>query len=35
MPVSDATLSRSPSNPQLQRGIGWSASSSPCIGMWT
>ena len=35
MPVSEATLSKSPSNPQLQRGIGWPASSRPCMGMCT
>ena len=36
MPVSEATLSRSPKKPQLQRGIGWSGPSRPAIGicMW-
>ena len=35
MPLSEATLSRSPNAPQLQRGRGWPATSRPSIGMWT
>ena len=35
MPVSEATLSASPSKPQLQRGSGWPGSSRPSIGTWT
>ena len=35
MPVSEATLSASPSKPQLQRGSGCPSSSRPCMGTWT
>ena len=35
MPVSEATLSASPSKPQLHCGIGWPSASRPCMGMWT
>ncbi len=35
MPVSEATLSASPSNPQLQCGRGCPGSRRPCIGMCT
>ena len=35
MPVSEATLSASPSKPQLQCGRGCPGSRRPCIGMCT
>ena len=35
MPVSDATLSTSPTNPQLHSGTGWPSASNPSIGMCT
>jgi hypothetical protein len=35
IPVSEATLSASPTNPQLQTGTGWPSASRPCMGIWT
>src|SRR6266700_3470137 len=34
MPVRDATLSPSPGNPQLHKGVGCPSASSPSIGTW-